>query len=71
MFLGYRIQGTLFPWIEKELEPLTEKQQQLVRILEVVRIEEFIPDYFSYEGRPQKTRPAFAQTSLPNRVLSC
>lgn len=39
-----KIQGTLFPQLEEELDPLTEKQQQLVTILELVRIEEFIPD---------------------------
>ena len=38
-----KIQGTLFPWLEEELNPLTKKQQQLITILEVVRIEEFLP----------------------------
>lgn len=37
-----KIQGSLFPWSEEELDPLTEKQQQLVAILELVRIEEFL-----------------------------
>ena len=41
-----KIQGTLFPWLEEELDPLTEKQQQLVAILELVRIEEFLPCYY-------------------------
>jgi hypothetical protein len=33
------IQGSLFPWLEEELDFLTEKQQQLIAILELVRIE--------------------------------
>src|SRR5258708_4118744 len=32
-----KIQGTLFPWLEEELDPLTKKQQQLITILELVR----------------------------------
>jgi len=29
-----KIQGTLFPQLEEHLDPLTEKQQQLVTLLE-------------------------------------
>ena len=56
------IQGTLFGALEEVLDPLTKKQQQLVTILEVVRIEQFIPDYRWYEGRPRKTRCAIARS---------
>ena len=31
------IQSTLFPWLEEALGSLTEKQQQLVQTLEVIR----------------------------------
>jgi len=40
------IQGSLFPWLQEELGPLTEKQQQLVMILELVRIEELSKKIF-------------------------
>ena len=56
-----KIQGSLFPQLEEELDPLTAKQQQLVAILELVRIEQYIPDYFGCEGRPQKARKAIAR----------
>ena len=36
-----KIQDTLFPQLEEELDPLTSKQQQLVTILELVRVEQF------------------------------
>ncbi len=65
-----RIQGTLFPWLEEELEPLTEKQQQLITILEVVRIETFVPNYFGCEGRPQKTRSAIARAYIAKMVYN-
>jgi hypothetical protein len=37
-----KIQGSLFPWLEEELDPLTEMQQKLVTTLELVRIEGFM-----------------------------
>jgi hypothetical protein len=38
----FNIQTSLFPWLSEELGALTEKQQELVIILELIRIEEFI-----------------------------
>jgi hypothetical protein len=57
-----KIQHTLFPWLEEELDPLTKKQQQLVMVRGLVRIEEYLPDCFGCEGRPQKTRAAIARS---------
>ena len=34
------IQYNLFPWLEKETGELTDKQKQLVSILEIIRVEE-------------------------------
>ena len=65
-----RIQGSLFPRLEEELDPLTEKQRQLVTILEVVRIEKFLPDYFRCEGRPRKTRCALARSFVAKTVYN-
>ena len=64
------IQATLFPLLEEELNPLTEKQQQLITILEVVRIEQHIPDYRWYEGRPQKSRCAIARSFVAKMVYN-
>ncbi|MBF8262673.1 MAG: family transposase [Parachlamydiales bacterium] len=64
------IQGTLFPRLQEELDPLTKKQQQLIEILELVRIEEFLPDYFGCEGRPQKTRSAIARSFIAKMVYN-
>jgi hypothetical protein len=65
-----KIQDTLFPFLEEELDPLTKKQQQLVEILELIRIEQFIPDYRGYEGRPQKTRTAIARSFIAKMVYN-
>lgn len=65
-----RIQGILFPFLEEELDPLTERQQQLITILEFVRIERFLPDYSGCEGRPQKTRSAIARSFVAKMVYN-
>lgn len=65
-----KIQGSLFPFLEERLDPLTQKQQQLITILEVVRIEQFIPDYRGYEGRPQKNRAAIARSFVAKAVYN-
>jgi len=65
-----KIQGSLFPVLEEELDPLTEKQQQLVVILELIRIEQFIPDSSGCEGRPQKTRSAIARSFVAKMVFN-
>ena len=64
------IQGTLFPWLQEELDTLTKKQQQLIEILELVRIEEFLPNYFGCEGSPQKTRSAIARAFVAKMVYN-
>jgi len=65
-----RIQGSLFPELEEELGPLTKKQQQLVAILEVVRVEQFLPRCFGSVGRPQKDRAAMARAFVAKAVFN-
>ena len=65
-----KIQGTLFPFLEEELDPLTEMQQRLITILEITRIEQFLPDTFGFEGRPLKTRSALARSFVAKMVYN-
>jgi IS5 family transposase len=58
----------LFPWLERELGPLTEKQQQLVQVLEIIRIEDFIPEHFRLPGRPPKDRACIARAFVAKAV---
>lgn len=62
------IQATLIPELERELGPLTEKQQQLVEILEIIRIEDFIPRHFRLPGRPAKDRACIARAFVAKAV---
>jgi len=66
-----RIQGSLFPWLEEELPPLTKLQQKLVAILEVVQIEEFIPSTLNgCRGRPEKCRRAIIRSFIAKSVYN-
>ena len=62
------IQATLVPDLERELGRLTEKQQQLVEILEIIRIEDFIPRHFRVPGRPAKDRGCIARAFVAKAV---
>jgi hypothetical protein len=64
------IPGSLFPWLSEELGPLTEKQQELVTPLEMVRIEEFIISSLGYPGRPPQDRTAIARAFVAKMVYS-
>jgi len=64
------IQGSLFPWLQEELGPLTEKQQQFVMILELIRIEEHLNDYYGGMGRPPKSRAAIARAFIAKMVYN-
>jgi transposase len=64
------IQSSLFPWLSEELGPLTEKQQELVTTLEVVRIEEFIYSSRGFPGRPPQDRTAIARAFVAKMIYN-
>ena len=64
------IQGSLFPWLAEELGELTQKQQELVTTLELIRIEEFILSSLGYPGRPPKDRGAIAKAFVAKAVYN-
>lgn len=65
-----KIQSSLFPFLREELPPFTEKQQQLIEILEVVKVERFIPSYLRIRGRPPKNRAALARAFIAKMVYN-
>ena len=54
------IQRSLFPFLEEELGPLTEKQRKLVSTLELIRVEDSI-SYSHITGRKQSNRKIIAR----------
>jgi hypothetical protein len=59
-----------FPWLSEELGTLTDKQQELVTTLELVRIEEFIYSSRGFPGRPPKDRTAIARAFVAKMVYN-
>lgn len=64
------VQGTLFPWLEVELGELSQKQQQLVSILELISIESFMTTSRGYVGRPPEDRRAIARSFVAKAVYN-
>lgn len=64
------IQGGLFPWLKEELGELTAKQEQLITVLEVLRIEEHIPSHFHLPGRPRSDRVAIARAYVAKAIYN-
>src|SRR5712691_1602336 len=66
------VQRTLFPHLEECLaSPLTEQEKRLVKILELVHREHYVPKSASrqWRGRPIKERAAIARSFVAKAVL--
>lgn len=64
------VQGGLFGWLEEELGELNEKQRQLVKILELLRIESFVKCQGQVKGRPLEDRQAIARAFVAKAVYN-
>lgn len=64
------IQATLFPTLQKELGPFTDKHQQLVTTLEFARVESFIRTFWGCVGRPAEDRAALARAFVAKAVYN-
>lgn len=63
------VQYTLFPQLERDLGELSSDYKVLISILELVRIEDFIPSTRFNEGRPCKDRTAIARAFIAKIVF--
>jgi Transposase DDE domain/Transposase domain (DUF772) len=64
------MQGALFPALQEELGPLTEKHRQLVALLNMVHIEALIASVRGCVGRPAKDRRAIARAFVAKAVCN-
>lgn len=64
------IQGELFPWLEDTVGPLTDQHKRLVMVLEVARLEAFVPHWTGLPGRPPAERAALARAFVAKAVLA-
>ena len=76
MSLGARLsaywssfQAELFPWLEEETGPLGERYERFVMVLELVRVETFLPYLNGVPGCPRKDRAALARAFIVKAVF--
>jgi hypothetical protein len=65
---GLKIQQSLFPFLETEVGPLTEKQMKLVMTLEILKLETHIRVWWSGPGRPPKDRLGIARAFVAKSI---
>lgn len=63
------IQYKLFPILEEEIGELSDDHKKLISILELVRIEHYLPDTRFNLGRPLKDRSAIARAFIAKTIL--
>ena len=64
------LQGQLFPQLEDNLGPLTDRHLQIVTVLEMIRLEAFLPHWSGLPGRPLAERVALARSFVAKAVLN-
>jgi hypothetical protein len=64
------MQGVLFPALEEQLGPLTDKQRQLVAVLGLLRIDALVGAWSGGVGRPAKHRRAMARSFVAKAVYN-
>ncbi len=64
-----KIQGELFPFLDACIGPLTDRHQEVVTVLEMVRLEAFLPYWHGLPGRPPAERVALARAFVAKAVL--
>jgi hypothetical protein len=64
------LQGVLFPALEERLGPLTDKQRQLVAVLELVQIESLVGPWQGGVGRPARHERAIARAFVAKAVYN-
>ena len=64
------LQGVLFPTLEQQLGPVSDKHRQLVEILGLAEIESLVAPWMGGVGRPAKHRRAMARAFVAKAVLN-
>ncbi len=58
----------MFPWLQEEFGDLTKKQQLVITVLEIIRIEEYLPAHSGLPGRPISDRVAIARAFVAKAI---
>lgn len=63
------IQSNLFPWLEEELDPLSEKEQQFVKVVSLLDLGKHMKEYRGCGvGRRRKNRISLAKAFVAKAV---
>jgi hypothetical protein len=65
-----KFQGELFPFLEETVGFLTTSHRDLVTVLDMTRLEAFVPHWHGLPGRPLAERAALARAFVAKAVLN-
>ena len=65
-----KFQGELFPFLEEMVGFLTESHKALVTVVDMTRLEAFVPHWHGLPGRPLAERAALARAFVAKAVLN-
>lgn len=65
----YNVQLLLLPMLEKDLGSLSEEHKKLAAVLEMLRIEQFVPCTRFWKGRPPKNRTQIARAFVAKIIF--
>jgi hypothetical protein len=65
-----KFQGELFPFLEETVGLLTGPHQVLAAVVDMTRLEAFVPDWHGLPGRPLAERAALARAFVAKAVLN-
>ena len=63
------LQGVLFPALDEQLGPLSDKHRQLAAVLSMIEIEELVASWPGGVGRPARHRRAIARAFVAKAVF--
>ena len=67
----HNIQQKIFPWLEGELDPLTEKEQQYIRVVSLLHLSNHIKEYrWRGVGRKRKERASIAKAFVAKAIYN-
>ena len=68
--IWHHFQSNLFPWLQEALPVLSQKQMQLIEVLEMAKLETHLPYLGRAPGRPVKGREAIARAFVAKAVYN-
>jgi hypothetical protein len=67
----HNIQQKIFPWLEGELDPLTEKEQQFIQVVSLMDLGKHIKEYrWRGVGRKRKERDSIAKAFVAKAIYN-